>query len=368
MAAFGAVNAIACAPTIGPHLGPGRQSSSWLSYLGTPRHDASATESLSPEPRPEWHTVAGRAIRGSPAFGESVVAVGVAERYVVLLSRATGQVFWRAHLQGTIDGGPLLDGDRLYVGTQTAPQGRVYALRLRDGGTVWRTTVGSVEAPLALDGDAVFVGTEGGLLLRLSKTDGSIVWRRRLSGAIRAAPVPTPAGVAVATTSDSLFLVDPGTGAVRQRLPTPGSVLGAPASDGAHLYFGTTGGHILCVDLAAFAVRWDRPAGDAVFGPVALSADTVFALARNGTLWILPVAAPESGRSFAFDLIATAGPTPLATTVVIAGVGGEVLLADRATGAVVWRAHLDGPIEQPPLVRDHQLVVVAGRGDIHAYR
>jgi hypothetical protein len=29
---------------------------------------------------------------------------------------------------------------------------------------------------------------------------------------------------------------------------------------------------------------------------------------------------------------------------------------------------VDGPVEQPPLVRDRQLVVVGGRGAIHTYR
>jgi hypothetical protein len=49
-------------------------------------------------------------------------------------------------------------------------------------------------------------------------------------------------------------------------------------------------------------------------------------------------------------------------------VSGEVLLVDRVTGTIHWRAQVGGPIEEPPLVRDRQLVVVAGRGNIHTYR
>jgi hypothetical protein len=49
-------------------------------------------------------------------------------------------------------------------------------------------------------------------------------------------------------------------------------------------------------------------------------------------------------------------------------VSGEVLLVDAASGAIGWRAQLDGPIEQPPLVRNGDLVVIGGRGDIHTYR
>jgi len=49
-------------------------------------------------------------------------------------------------------------------------------------------------------------------------------------------------------------------------------------------------------------------------------------------------------------------------------VSGEVLLVDPGPGSIRWRVQLDGPIEEPPLVRDRQLVVISGRGDIHAYR
>ncbi|HEX9283205.1 MAG TPA: PQQ-binding-like beta-propeller repeat protein, partial [Gemmatimonadales bacterium] len=88
----------------------------------------------------------------------------------------------------------------------------------------------------------------------------------------------------------------------------------------------------------------------------------------NGTLWIVPADSVARARSFALDLTATAGPMPTASGVLVAGVSGAVLLVDPGSGATRWQVQLDGPIEQPPLVRDRQLVVVAGRGDIHSYR
>jgi hypothetical protein len=101
---------------------------------------------------------------------------------------------------------------------------------------------------------------------------------------------------------------------------------------------------------------------------MALVADTLYALARDGALWLIPVDAPDQARVLRLEIVSLAGPTPVAAGVLVAGVSGEVLLVDRADGKILWRAQLDGPIEQPPIVRDRQLVVVAGRGDIHAYR
>ena len=70
----------------------------------------------------------------------------------------------------------------------------------------------------------------------------------------------------------------------------------------------------------------------------------------------------------ACSIVATAGPTPLASGVLVGSVSGEVLLVDRASGEIRWRAQVAGPIEEPPLVHDRQVVVVAGRGNIHTYR
>src|SRR5947209_12454921 len=96
----------------------------------------------------------------------------------------------------TMSGGPLLEGDRLYVATEATPEAKVYALRLRDGQPIWSTRTESVVAPLALDGDTLYAATETGLILRLETERGRVTWSRRLPGAARSAPVPTPAGLA----------------------------------------------------------------------------------------------------------------------------------------------------------------------------
>jgi outer membrane protein assembly factor BamB len=163
-------------------------------------------------------------------------------------------------------------------------------------------------------------------------------------------------------------LLDRETGAVRAQRSLPGAVLATPATDGRRVFLATTNGRIVAVDLASWTVAWDRDAGDAVYGAPALVGDTLFVLARNGRLWMVPVDTPDNATSHTLDIVATAGPTPLASGVLVGSVGGEVLLVDPRSGAIRWRAQVAGPIEEPPLVRDRQVVVIAGRGNIHTYR
>jgi outer membrane protein assembly factor BamB len=340
--------------------------------LGTPQHDPSAGETLATDPRLRWRAHVGKAVRGCPAVGETVVAVGTVERQLVLLYRPTGQVLWRAGLKGTVRGGPLLAGDRVYVATEATPEGRIYAVRLKDGSIAWSVRTGSVFAPLALEGDTLYAATEGGLVQRLATRDGAVTWQRTLPGAVRAAPVPTPEGIALVTTADSLFLLDRRSGDVLRRQKTPGAVLATPALSphADRLYVGTTDGHFFAVALPALTVLWDLDATDGIYGSPAVARDTVYALARNGTLWIVPDAdtTGRGARSVSIDIVAITGPSPLADGLLVGGIGGEVMLVDPASGGVRWRVQADGPIEQPPLILGGELVVVSGRGDIHTYR
>jgi outer membrane protein assembly factor BamB len=367
VAGFFAVNAaLACGPV--NRLGPDRQDPGWPTYLGGARHDAAAAERLNPEPRPLWVTDVGRAIRGSPALGETVIVVGVAERQVVLLDRASGEQIWRQRVDGTVLAGPLLDGDRVYVATERTPEGKVYALRLRDGGRLWTRSTGSVAAPLAVDGDALYAGNEAGEVFRLGLDGGTVAWRRALPGAVRAGPVPAASGILVATTADSLFLLDRGTGVIVHRAATTGSVLGTPARSGDRVFLGTTAGQLLVVTLPELTVGWTLDLGDAIYGAPALAGDTLFAVTRGGELWVVPLDAPHSARAHRLDIAAVAGPTATASGVLVASVSGEVLLVDAASGNILWRAQVEAPVEQPPLVLDRQVVVAGGRGAIHTYR
>lgn len=357
MVVLWAVNATACIATA--RVGPDRDEA---------RLDAAAGESLAATPEPRWQTDAGRAVRGSPAIGARVIAVGTSDRNVVLLDRATGEQIWRQRVSGPVAGGPLLAGNLLYVATQAGPDGRVLALRLTTGKVQWRASTGGVTAPLARMGDQIVAVTDGGDVIALDAATGAQRWRRSLKRGARAAPVSTAEGIVVATLGDSLYLLDSATGAVRAQRATPGAVLGTPAANGHRLYLATTAGRLVALELPTLTVQWDRPLDDAVFGAPALVGDTLYALSARGTLWRVPVDAPDRARTVALGVPTTAGPTPIAGGVLVASVAGEVMVVDAASDSVRWRTKRRGPIEGPPLVRDRQLILITGDGTVEAFQ
>ncbi|HEY6223963.1 MAG TPA: PQQ-binding-like beta-propeller repeat protein, partial [Gemmatimonadales bacterium] len=305
---------------------------------------------------------------GSPAIGASVVAVGTSDRSVVLLDRASGERIWRRHVPGTVAAGPLIADSAVYVATQAVPDGRVLALRLKTGATLWSVRTGGVSAGLALTDSTIIAATDRGTVVALDRRTGERRWERALGRGIRATPVVAPAGIAVATIGDTLYLIEAGSGAIRARLATPGTIVGSPAADGNRIYAGTTAGHLLAIALPDLTVLWDRPVGDPVYGAPALSGDTLYAITDSGTLWRVPLAAAESARSLALGVPSTAGPTPLANGVLVAGYTGDILLVDAATDSVRWRTRRRPPIEVPPIVKDRELYLVTGNGVVEAYR
>jgi outer membrane protein assembly factor BamB len=345
---------------------PTVQERSWRAYLGGPTHAPPDGDSLADDPQPVWRVDVGRGIAGTPALTEELVIVAQVDRQVAVLERATGTVIWRRRLPTPPGTGPLVDGDRIFVATQEAA-GRVHALRLRTGRGAWSAPIGDVVAPLLLDDSTVVAAATTGTVAAFG-VGGTRLWRIRLPGAVRAAPVAVPAGIAVAATCDSLYLLDRRSGAVRRRLALRGSAVAAPALADSTLLVGTTGGDLLAVDAARLEVRWRHHLGGSAVGAVAAWRGAAWVLTDAGVLWRVPLGAPEAATHVATGVVARAGPLPSASGVLLAGVDGELLLVDPATGARRWSARLQAPLVQPPLLDGRFLIVAGLRGDLVAFR
>lgn len=361
-AAFLAVNACASSSRVGP----ASQDRTWRAYLGSSRRATAAAESILGDPQPVWRTDVGRGVVGAPALTEDVVALSQVDRQVTLLDRATGEVLWRHRVGENIGAGPLVDYDRLYVGTQSEA-GRVVALALATGKQAWSARLGDIAAPLVIRDSIVFAGTVEGWVAALSTTSGGRVWRARLAGGVRAAPVVTASGLVVATAADSLYLLDATTGAVRVRRATQGTVLAAPALGDSLLLVGTSQGRLEACDTASLAPRWHLDLGSGVVGAVAVQLDTAYVLTARGDLWRIRLDAPGAARPVALGVVSRAGPTPVAGAVVVAGVNGEILLVD-GQGARRWSARVGPPLVEPIVVDRRLLIAVSERGVVVAFR
>ena len=324
-------------------------------------------DTVGAEPQPAWHVRVGRGVIGAPATGETVLAFALTDRTVSLIERATGELYWNRRLDLAAGAGPLLADDRLLVAEQ-GQGGRVRALRLSDGHGLWSQRAGDVAAPLAMAGGVVFAGSVEGFISAIAVGDGAVRWRARLSGAVRAAPVPVPGAVLIATSADTLYRLADSTGAVIRRRPTPGAVLAAPALTDGTLIIGTSDGHLEALDAVTLRQRWTLDLGAPVVGSVAVHRGTVYAVSARGRLVAVPLAGPaEAARSTEVGLVVRAGPMPTPGGIFVCGVNGEVVRFDTDLTRR-WSARVEPPVSQPVLVDGRSLLVVSQHGDVVLFR
>jgi outer membrane protein assembly factor BamB len=212
-------------------------------------------------------------LRGTatPIIAKEVAISGFDNGKVMAVSLTTGDTVWDTALaspHGRTELDRLVDvdsavravGDNVFA---TGFQGRTAMLALDSGQLWWGHDMSSYRG-LAVDDDNLYVTQSDGIVVALRQRDGSELWRnnklklRRLS-----APVLTSTAVAVADFQGYIHWLDKNTGELvaRERIAKE-RVSNAPVADGDTIVVLTDGGK-----LAAYRAR--PPAGAATAAPAA---------------------------------------------------------------------------------------------------
>jgi len=127
----------------------------------------------------------------SPVIVDDLVIVGTAGSSrgrgdsldgIVALRLSDGAIEWRVGAASDVNGIAAANGTLVVTGDE----GKVWALRVNNGRTIWEFDAGTLvfTNPLVLE-DRVIVGDAAGILRALSLDDGAELWRVFLSGPIR---------------------------------------------------------------------------------------------------------------------------------------------------------------------------------------
>jgi outer membrane protein assembly factor BamB len=355
------VNAAACAPRrlVVPEDDPG----GWSEPLGTATRAPSASESLPPEPAAWWRSGLGRAASGPLAFGDVVIAGMAVDRNLTVIERQTGDRLWRKRLNAPGTTGPLFAGNWLIVATGGF-EGRVYGFTLR-GRKRWERRIAHVRGPLATAGDLLVAVTETGGVVALEVRSGEPRWTRRLARATRAGVMAHDGHLLVAS-DDSIFRLSLDEGAITARGALPGTPVAAPARQGDTLVFATADGQVGAIDATSLTTLWTVDVNGPVFGGPAIARDSAFVVTLRGDLWAIPLGNPAGARAMPVGAPVRAPAAPVRAGVLIGTLAGEILLVRG--DSISRQGRVEGPIEQPIIVRDGTMYVVDGRGRIHAWR
>ncbi len=282
--------------------------------------------------KPVWRTKTKLELTGGTGAGSELVAVGTGDGQVIAFAAADGAERWRAEVKGevlsapavgekevvvrTVDGKmralAVADGHELWVAEQQIPRltlrglatpviahdvaisgfdnGRVLAVSMVDGGTVWESPVSpshgrtelerlnDIDAAVKVSGEEIFVAGYQGRAAMLALDTGQIWWTRELSS-YRGVDVDDDQ-LYVSTSSGALVALKRRTGVeVWRNESLKNRSLSAPAA---------VGEYVAVADLDGYVHWFDRATG-ALAGRVKTGGDRVTnsPVAVDGTLYLI---------------------------------------------------------------------------------
>lgn len=271
---------------------------------------------------PLWTWQGAHPLHGAPLATEDAVYLIDDDAGLVALARADGTLRWRAPLHDTAFApkpapnatfnhrapSPVIDAKGvLYAGST---DGGLYAVRARNGRTLWRHAAGAaIYAPVTLQGDELAAGCFDGSVFVLNRRSRRESLRVRLGGPVVSAPA-FAGGHLVVGARDCLLYGVTRSGGIGWRNAYWFSWVESPAhvADGIVYVGGSDYRRVSAIDPATGREFWSTDVHGLSWGTPIVTRETVFA--------------------------ATAGQNIDGT--VIRHTGGIAAL-DRATGAVKWR-------------------------------
>jgi outer membrane protein assembly factor BamB len=137
--------------------------------------------------------------------------------------------------------------------------GVILAFRAVDGHLIWRADLGSpAHARPALARDCVYVPLEDGRVAALRVDTGATVWAHRLGGAAGEI-LATDDRVFVGSRDNFFYCLDARDGALRWRWRTGADTIGSPVTDGRHVFFIALDNVLRSLNMRSGAQEWRRP-------------------------------------------------------------------------------------------------------------
>ena len=333
----------------------------WTTTMADARRDGGADQAAPRDPAEAWRVDIGRGLTAPLALRSDLLAVTSVDRRVIVMSAASGEIYWEKRLSGVASGSAVFDGAIVYVGAQ-ADDGAAHAFEMARGFELWKRDMPMpVGAALLEGGDNVW-STDNGTLVALD-AEGAVRWRGRLAGALVHTPVPSPRGLLVSTSADTLYRIDRASGAVLDRLPLPASVSATPALAGQRLILPLFDTTVVTVDVADWRLAAStRPGAQVRAAPVIDADDAAWLLTETAELWHWPAeGAPrrvaQAGGSARRSLALSRDG------VLVGRLDGRLSLYDFA-GGERWTRDLEDSIEAPALVHAGAVYVPLLRGDL----
>jgi outer membrane protein assembly factor BamB len=281
-------------------------------------------------------------------------------------------VRWLFKAEGATNLTPAADNERIYM---PLSNGSLVSVRLSDGGLIWKSDIGgALSASPAVDKRNVFVASESlptpksvypqatGVLRALSRQSGLTSWMRTLPSPVRGAINLNAQSLFVTSSDGRIYALRKETGEIKWIKYNSSPFSAQNLLDGQTLYASDTYGDILSIELENGRTLWRYRTRKPLRAPVAVYGNMVYAGTTDGFVYAID---RTTGRlrwrvkaGAAIQAVLAGEKWVLATSL-----DNFVYCLSPRNGAKVWKRQLAGRVTAPPLVLNSNVLLAPLVGD-----
>jgi outer membrane protein assembly factor BamB len=212
----------------------------------------------------------------------------------------------------------------------------------------------------------LFVTTADGVVRRLAKDDGSVVWRHRLAG-IPVGGVVVHGDQLVALLADGrMELLEAASGESTVHSPTTEMPAGPPIVTERRLYVATLSGTLMAWDRDKRRSLWRARVPSSPVGMLALHEGQLLLALEDGS--VVSVNAKDGERVWEVSpgIVPSTGPTASRESLYVAGRDGTVRALALDDGRTLWTYNAESPLYQPLAVFEDTVILALQSGEIRA--
>jgi outer membrane protein assembly factor BamB len=254
---------------------------------------------------------------------------------------------------------PVIDDGVAYA---MDASGHVAAFDLQTGDKRWRVSTQAEESEsaeaigggIAFDQGKIFATTGHGEVVALTAKDGQVLWRRKLTNPLRAAPTVADGRVFVVTVNNTTSALNEADGAVlwtHNGMPQTAALMGSanPAVAGDTVAVAYSSGEIFALRAQNGRVAW----GDVLVSPLSMGAmpemadirgapvidhGGVFAMGHSGRMAALVVRSGD--RAWELDIGGSNSPAIAGNTIYLLSNSQKLLAVRKDNGKIIWTQDL----------------------------
>jgi len=281
-------------------------------------------------------------------------------------------VLWLFKSEGVTNLTPAADHERAYM---PLGNGSLVCVRLSDGGLIWKSDIGgALSASPAADHNTVFVASESlptpksvypqatGVLRALSRQSGLTSWMRTLPSPVRGVINLNGQNLFVTSSDGRLYALRKETGEIRWIKYNSAPFSSLNLLDGQTLYACDTYGDILALELENGKTLWRYRTRKSPSAPVAVHGSMIYTGAADGFVYAID---RTNGRlrwrvraGAAIQAVLAGEKWVLATSL-----DNFVYCLSPRNGAKLWKRQLAGRVTAPPLVLNNHVLLAPLVGD-----